>query len=221
MLRSLKAILVVLCCANLLFAHGGGLDRNGGHMDHKTGTYHYHGGPAMPSPSSGLMSSGSSWRGFTDSDPSGNQRRARTEAKKKSEIATKAEKPIKPKPTRGDTVYRFHDIDLGPYQVTSFDDNKANWKCLLASGFRVNLAKERIIRIEAVVDPFDFRTWFDRSGEFSIVAKFVDKDEETVTLERMDERQIIVQISRLSEVDIDHLKKIDLANELPSLPNTR
>lgn len=95
MLRLLKFLLIVCCLANLLFAHGGGLDRNGGHMDRKAGTYHYHRAPSMPTPSNNFSSSGASSSGFTDSDPSGDQRRARTEAKKKSEIAEKAEKPKK------------------------------------------------------------------------------------------------------------------------------
>lgn len=34
--------LVLFLCAGLLGAHGGGLDRNGGHYNRKTGVYHCH-----------------------------------------------------------------------------------------------------------------------------------------------------------------------------------
>ena len=34
--------LVGIAAAYASFAHGGGLDRFGGHWNHKTGTYHYH-----------------------------------------------------------------------------------------------------------------------------------------------------------------------------------
>ncbi len=203
MLKSLRILIVVCCCANILFAHGGGLDRNGGHMDSRTGTYHFHGAPSIPS------FSGPSSSGFMDNDPTGERRAARTEARKKAKERAEALKSQRSKPSRGDTIYLFHDVEIGPYQVTSFEDNDKNWKCLLASGYRVNLAKERIIRIEASANPQDFRTWFDRSGKFSLVARHIDHDKETVTLEKLDERQIVVQISRLSDVDIEHLKKID------------
>lgn len=89
----------------------------------------------------------------------------------------------------------------------------------MASGYKVNLAKDRIIRIEAAVNPQDFRTWFDRSGKFSLVARYIDKNKETITLEKLDERQIVVQINRLSEVDVEHLKKIDADNLLTANPN--
>ncbi len=37
--------LLLVCLATSLFAHGGGLDSQGGHRDRKTGTYHFHRGP--------------------------------------------------------------------------------------------------------------------------------------------------------------------------------
>ena len=45
-----KLILILLACLMTFSpftadAHSGRLDRFGGHMNHKTGTYHYHRGP--------------------------------------------------------------------------------------------------------------------------------------------------------------------------------
>lgn len=44
-LTVLAAVLAVLICAVVTFAHGGGLDANGGHNDRKNGGYHFHRGP--------------------------------------------------------------------------------------------------------------------------------------------------------------------------------
>ena len=42
---------VLLGAASWAWAHGGGLDQNGGHFDRKTGLYHFHRGPsAAPKP---------------------------------------------------------------------------------------------------------------------------------------------------------------------------
>ncbi len=49
--RLAKVVLVmfVYCAGNLVIAHGGGLDANGCHTNRKTGDYHCHRAPAMPS----------------------------------------------------------------------------------------------------------------------------------------------------------------------------
>jgi hypothetical protein len=39
------ALVVLILGYAVALAHSGGLDSNGGHWDHKTGTYHYHRGP--------------------------------------------------------------------------------------------------------------------------------------------------------------------------------
>ena len=38
------SILMLISSSICVFAHPGSLDENGGHMDHKTGEYHYHDG---------------------------------------------------------------------------------------------------------------------------------------------------------------------------------
>lgn len=47
-LRSTFLALVALALAELAFAHGGGLDKNGCHNDRKHGGYHCHRAPAAP-----------------------------------------------------------------------------------------------------------------------------------------------------------------------------
>lgn len=51
---NMKKILFVLILAflsiSIIFAHGGGLDANGGHWDKKAGTYHYHRQVSPPTP---------------------------------------------------------------------------------------------------------------------------------------------------------------------------
>lgn len=46
MKKQFVTALLVLALLSLsampVLAHSGGLDRNGGHWDHSTGTYHYH-----------------------------------------------------------------------------------------------------------------------------------------------------------------------------------
>lgn len=45
-MKKIIALLLVfmftLALASTVFAHSGGLDQNGGHWDHRTGTYHKH-----------------------------------------------------------------------------------------------------------------------------------------------------------------------------------
>ena len=41
----LRTVLSLLTAAALLYAHGGGLDAQGGHNDRKNGGYHFHRGP--------------------------------------------------------------------------------------------------------------------------------------------------------------------------------
>ena len=56
----------------------------------------------------------------------------------------------------------------------------------------------------------DTRTWSDKSGKFSIEAKFVKIDGKNVVLEKADDKTISVPISRLSQADVDYLKdKVD------------
>ena len=49
MRKTLLTVFILLVVTTLAFSHGGGLDANGGHMDRKTGTYHYHRAPT-PAP---------------------------------------------------------------------------------------------------------------------------------------------------------------------------
>ena len=44
-MRKFLAVMLVLVCASVSFAHPGKLDANGGHYNKETGEYHYHKGP--------------------------------------------------------------------------------------------------------------------------------------------------------------------------------
>lgn len=45
-MRKRVIVAIIVFCISLVsvsaFAHSGGLDKNGGHLNHKNGTYHYH-----------------------------------------------------------------------------------------------------------------------------------------------------------------------------------
>ena len=41
-MKKLAAFVAIVSIASAAFAHGGGLDSNGCHYDHKTGVYHCH-----------------------------------------------------------------------------------------------------------------------------------------------------------------------------------
>jgi hypothetical protein len=44
-MKKILILLILLLTLTQLFAHGGGLDSDGGHNNRKTGTYHYHRNP--------------------------------------------------------------------------------------------------------------------------------------------------------------------------------
>lgn len=62
MKKGLSAILIVavlICwCGAAALAHPGRTDANGGHWDHKNGTYHYHNGPRSQKPAATKKPSG-------------------------------------------------------------------------------------------------------------------------------------------------------------------
>ena len=47
MKRYFPVLVILLLASNLAFAHGGGLDRNGGHFNRKAGEYHCHREPCL------------------------------------------------------------------------------------------------------------------------------------------------------------------------------
>ena len=50
------------------------------------------------------------------------------------------------------------------------------------------------------------RTWHDKSGKFSVEAKFVKQDGSNVTLKKSDGKTITVPADCLSEEDVDYLQ---------------
>ena len=57
------------------------------------------------------------------------------------------------------------------------------------------------------------RTWIDDSGAFRLEAKFLAFHGDHVTLQRADEREVAVPISRLSEPDKSFLRRFALVDE--------
>jgi hypothetical protein len=198
-MRLVMLTLLFVFCVKILFAHGGRTDANGGHVDKKTGVYHYHKKPTADESKEGQSSNQSSVE-------SEQQRKARTEARKNARTTSKSTGKTLSKPN--EINFRFHDVEEGPYDVTSFEDNGKNWRCILMSGPRVNLSKDRIVRIESVSDSRSYRTWFDAAGKSSVVAKYVKHDGEVVVLEKIDKKQITVKLVDLSDTDKKHLELI-------------
>lgn len=60
-------ILFIILVPHLAVAHGGGLDNNGGHKNHKTGEYHCHRDPCTPANRSSSYDR-SEWGGWVDED---------------------------------------------------------------------------------------------------------------------------------------------------------
>ena len=77
-------------------------------------------------------------------------------------------------------------------------------------GLGINITMLNSILESELVDAIDSmeesRTWSDKSGKFSIEAKFVKKDGANVVLKKANDKTITVPISRLSEEDAKYLK---------------
>jgi hypothetical protein len=198
-MRLAKLTLLFVICGEMLFAHGGKTDANGGHVDKKTGVYHYHKKPTADKSKETNSNDKSSIE--TDQQP-----KARTEARKSARTTSKSSSKTLPKPNV--INFHFHDVDEGPYEVVSFEDNGKNWRCVLTAGPRVNLSKDRIVRIETVSDPKSYRTWFDAAGKASVVARYIKQDGAVVVLEKLDKKQITVKLSDLCDTDKKHLDLI-------------
>ena len=74
----------------------------------------------------------------------------------------------------------------------------------------VNQAKadalnRREAKARAETQPPEFRTWKDKSGNFSVDAKLVEVKPDTVVLEKPDGKRINVTKSKLSDADLQFL----------------
>ena len=165
---------VWLAASTYCLGHGGGLDRNGGH--NSSSGYHFHGG-GSGGDSSGLF-------GAPDASAVASelamQRKAAFQAQQmvlaqrsvardgaRTAARTTARGQARSDTTSQPAKFHFHHAKQDPYIVAGFTDNKDQWECLLAKGFKVNLKKDVIVRIEPIDDPTDLRTWKDSTGEHS------------------------------------------------------
>lgn len=107
-----------------------------------------------------------------------------------------------------DLRYIFHHVALDPYDVATFASNGEYWRVLLAKGFHVNVRQVDIVRIEPAEDLKDFRTWIDKTGKFSTVAKFVNLDGRRLTLSVFEGGQVSLNANQLSLHDQKQLRRI-------------
>lgn len=216
----ISIVIFFLLVPSGVFAHGGGLDANGGHTDHSTGSYHFHSGQSSNHGSLGMWNAQHRAR---DAAVAASRRRelsmlaaSRREAKEAREAALKkskdegVSKEIKPEPE-----YLFHHTTHTPFEVVSFKEVDEDWKIMLTKGFEVRVHKKDVCRIEPVHDPNDFRMWHDAGGH-TLVAKFVSFKEPNVTLESINGKRVTFDVHKLSHHDqlvlyyeILHPEKLD------------
>ena len=211
MSRTCFKFLIWLAASTYCLGHGGGLDGNGGHNG--PGGYHFHSGGGGGS--SGLF--GAPDAGAIAAELEMERKAAfqaqqmvlgqRTAARDgaRAIARTTAREQAKSASTSHPAKFNFHHAKQDPYIVADFTDNKDQWECLLAKGFKVNLKKDVIIRIEPIEDPTELRTWKDSTGEHSIVARYHAFTDPTVELVNMTSKLIKINVHILSNYDQQHL----------------
>jgi endonuclease YncB( thermonuclease family) len=182
-------------------AHSGGLDANGGHRD-SSGSYHYHRPTQVEQATTATTHQDNRGSHVTKKWGSDALAGARTAPKTTYRKSARAEAPVnrasqRPPPIR----YLFHDRERPPFEVSEFENNGEQWRVSLVTGVHLNLLKSRIVRIECILDPRDYRTWYDASGRYSIVGKFDGYQENQVALLTIDGRRVRVESRTLSEID--------------------
>ncbi len=113
MKKLLLSFLLLILLAQVVIAHPGSLDENGGHYNRKTGEYHYHEGTHTESNSNSLQNSSSSYkRSFNKKIP--------TIPYKDKTITESAEKMSEPKATSYDKKGSYlSSIGLGGWIIIS------------------------------------------------------------------------------------------------------
>jgi hypothetical protein len=199
---------LTIVVSTVAFAHSGGIDGRGGHNG--PGGYHFHGGSGGGVPSSG----GGYFTGF----PAFSMPVVRTKPRRKPNLTyyataraakeeSRAQRSIEinsdleERPAR----YEFHHIEHDPYLALSFTEIDRSWRLETRDQLFIRLPKDKIVRIEAILDPRDFRTWIDSTGRFSVVAKFMEQLESKVRLSKLNDSLLEVGLDKLSEVDRDHV----------------
>ncbi len=202
-------VVLVLIAGEHALAHGGGLDRNGGH--HGPGGYHYHGGgggggtlPSMPMLDMQAIAESRARYLANMQARSEARKTARAEARAAATAAAAARKS-----QELGVNYIFHHVRDTPYKANAFEEEGDDlWIATLTTTARARLKKELIVRIECVTDLRGFRTWIDKTGKYSTVAKYVESDGKKVRLESFQGKTLSVSIDSLSQVDIEHIQKI-------------
>jgi len=70
---------------------------------------------------------------------------------------------------------------------------------------KADALNRREAKARAETPPPEFRTWKDKSGNFSVDAKLVEAKTDTVVLGKADGKQITVTKSKLSDADLEFL----------------
>ena len=111
---------------------------------------------------------------------------------------------------RTEVRYKFHHKQSHPYEVAVFEDRDVYWRVLLPKGFYINLRKTDIVRIEPVGRVTGYRTWVDKTGQYSTVAKYVRYEQPLVQLSKPDGQLLSLAPDALAEADFGALKQLVL-----------
>lgn len=222
----------------MAFGHGGGLDSSGGHRSGSSYHYHRssYTPPAHTTPSSFGTSYRSSARteARTSARSYDYRERIRAEQDRRDALiadrikedeaaelrAREIENRLREEANREMRAHvaaeyhrmapRFtlHHSTLHPYEAVELLDNEEYWRILLAKGWYINLNKSRIVRVEPIECPTEYRTWVDASGAFSLVAKLEKAKKPYVQLTSINGRTHSVNADKLSDVDRRYLKSL-------------
>jgi len=116
--------------------------------------------------------------------------------------------------SRFDVRFVFHHSIYDPIDVSAFVGDGDRWRVFQSNDkVFMRYLKRRIVRMEPVHCPTEYRTWVDTTGSFSSVARFVDYSRPTVTLETYDHRQVHLKFSRLCEHDREVVEELSEGRE--------
>ena len=199
--------------SSLAFAHGGRTDSSGGHKV-SGGGYHYH------------STSVSSYRptvAFHKPQNVAPRYAPKTTVRRKPRTSARLSYYVKARAKREDMrvsrsiqtttdsslshEFLFHHVKFNPYKAVSFTDEKTTWRLYTPKRTHIQIAKERIVRIEPV-DPKNFRTWIDSTGTYSTVARYETFDEPDLELTKLHGDRIRLDVRRLSLPDKLHVKAL-------------
>lgn len=210
---------VILYSCNTSTAHSGRTDARGGHYNRRTGVYHYHGIGASSS-----FGVSSLFRSFARSTPRTTARKAAPTSKGararslSSVSATRGNRESSPdrtidsqltvveEKTRSTQGNGEKAAKLLEFVRRQLDEGKREigvkyLRRLIVDYAETSAAGDARLLLKQLRKTEPFRTWIDDSGKFSIKARYLRIEKETVYLEAEDGRVIAVNMKQLSRAD--------------------